>query len=53
MAKTGIDVSCYNGKIDWKKVKAAKMQFAIIKIIRKDLKPDSKFEENWKGEKTQ
>lgn len=45
----GIDVSCYNGKIDWKKVKAAGVQFAVLKIVSKSLSPDSRFEENWKG----
>ena len=45
----GFDVSCYNGKIDWKKVKAAGVQFAVLKIVSKSLSPDSRFEENWKG----
>lgn len=45
----GIDVSCYNGKIDWKKVKAAGVQFAVLKIVSRSLSPDSRFEENWKG----
>lgn len=45
----GIDVSCYNGKIDWKKVKAAGVQFAVLKIVNKSLSADSRFEENWKG----
>lgn len=49
MSKTGIDVSCYNGKIDWKKVKAAGIQFAILKVVNKSLKPDSMFETNYKG----
>lgn len=45
----GVDVSSYNGKIDWKKVKKAGYDFAILKIIRKDLKADTRFEENWKN----
>lgn len=45
----GIDVSCYNGKIDWKKVKAAGVQFAVLKVVNKSLSADSRFEENWKG----
>lgn len=49
MSAIGIDVSCYNGKIDWAKVRKAGIKFAIIKVIRKDLRPDSRFEENWKG----
>ena len=36
----GIDVSSYQGTIDWNKVKWAGVQYAIIKIIRKDLNPD-------------
>lgn len=49
MSKTVIDVSAYNGVIDWKKVKAAGVEGAILKVIRKDLNPDKRFEENWKG----
>lgn len=45
----GIDVSSYNGDIDWNKVKAEGWQFAILKVIRKDLSADKKFEQNWKG----
>lgn len=45
----GIDVSSYQGTIDWGKVKWAGVQFAILKIIRKDLNPDKTFEQNWKG----
>jgi GH25 family lysozyme M1 (1,4-beta-N-acetylmuramidase) len=45
----GIDVSSYQGAIDWGKVKWAGVQFAILKIIRKDLNPDKTFEQNWKG----
>ena len=49
MAYKGIDVSSYQGNIDWSKVKWAEVQFAILKIIRKDLNPDKTFEQNWKG----
>ena len=49
MSEKGIDVSSYQGIIDWKKVKAAGVQFAILKVIRKDLNPDKKFESNWSG----
>lgn len=49
MAYKGIDVSSYQGNIDWSKVKRAGVQFAILKIIRKDLNPDKTFEQNWKG----
>ena len=40
MAYKGIDVSSYQGNIDWSKVKWAGVQFAILKIIRKNLNPD-------------
>lgn len=54
----GIDVSSYNmykdskGKqvpIDWKQVKDAGVEFAILKAIRKDLSADKQFENNWNG----
>lgn len=43
----GIDVSAYQGTIDWKKALSAGVDFAILKVIRKDGKADKKFEENW------
>lgn len=49
MSKKVIDVSSYQGVIDWKKVKATDVECAILKIIRKDLDPDKQFENNWKG----
>lgn len=49
MSKTVIDVSAYNGLIDWKKGKAAGVDAAILKVIRKDMNPDKMFETNWKG----
>lgn len=45
----GIDVSSYQGSIDWNKVKSDNIEFAILKVIRKDLNPDKQFENNWKG----
>ena len=45
----GIDVSSYQGVIDWKQVKASGVEFAVVKIIRKDLNPDKTFEQNWNG----
>ena len=45
----GVDVSSYQGKIDWPKVKNAGVEFAILKVIRKDLAPDNQFENNWAG----
>lgn len=49
MSEKVIDVSSYQGAVDWKKVKAAGIQGAILKIIRKDLNPDKQFEANWAG----
>lgn len=49
MSKIVIDVSAYNGVVDWKKVKAAGVDAAILKVIRKDLLPDKRFEANWEG----
>lgn len=49
MSKKVIDVSSYNGSIDWGKVKSAGVDGAILKIIRKDLNPDKRFEEYWSG----
>lgn len=49
MSYKGIDVSSYQGTIGWSKVNSAGVQFAILKIIRKDLNPDKQFENNWKG----
>ncbi|MCD7820393.1 MAG: LysM peptidoglycan-binding domain-containing protein [Lachnospiraceae bacterium] len=45
----GVDVSSYQGSIDWAKAAAAGVQFAILKVIRKDLNPDKQFENNWAG----
>lgn len=42
-----IDVSSYNGKVDWKKAKQYGCAGAILKIIRKDLNRDKKFDENY------
>lgn len=49
MSKKVIDVSSYQGNIDWKRVKASGVQGAILKIIRKELTPDKQFEANWEG----
>ena len=49
MKVKGIDVSSYQGTIDWGKVSAAGVQFAILKVIRKDLSPDKCFESNYTG----
>lgn len=47
--RKGIDVSSYQGVIDWNKVKSDGVEFAILKVIRKDLNPDKQFENNWTG----
>ena len=44
----GIDVSSYQGDIDWIKARSDGVEFAILKVIRKDLKPDKTFEQNYK-----
>ena len=47
--RKGIDVSGYQGVINWQKVKADGVEFAILKVIRKDMNPDKQFENNWTG----
>ena len=49
MAIKGIDVSAWQGIIDWQKVKASGIQFAIIKAGGSDdgIYTDSKFERNY------
>ncbi len=42
-----VDASSYNGVVDWKKAKSYGCQGAILKIIRKDLNRDKKFNENF------
>lgn len=43
----GIDVSSYQNVIDWRAAKNDGVEFAILKVIRKDLQPDKMFEKNW------
>lgn len=45
----GIDVSAYQGNIDWEKVADYGMGFAILRITEKGNKTDSTFEQNYKG----
>ncbi len=47
----GIDVSTYQGTIDWAKVKADGVEFAIIRVSDGLNSPDSKFAANWSGAK--
>lgn len=42
-----VDVSSYNGVVSWEKAKTYGCQGAILKIIRKDLNRDKKFNENY------
>lgn len=44
-----IDVSSYNGTVNWKKAKTYGCQGAILKIIRKDLKIDNGFNRNYQA----
>lgn len=48
----GIDVSAYNVITDYARVKSAGVQFAILKIIRKDLQLDSLFTTHLNGFKS-
>lgn len=45
----GIDVSSYQGDINWKTVSDYGMDFAILRITEKGNVTDSKFEKNYKG----
>ena len=48
MEYKGIDVSSYQGKPDWTKVKKSGVEFAILRIHQKN-GPDTSFEHNYKG----
>lgn len=47
--KYGIDVAKWNGIIDWSKVKADGIVFAILKATRKDNVVEESFERNYAG----
>lgn len=49
MSKKVIDVSSYQGVINWNLVKQSGIDCAIIKIMRKDLNKDKMFELNYKS----
>ena len=49
----GIDVSAWQGVIDWAKVKKAGCGHAVLKIARKELTADKQFAANIKGCKAQ
>ena len=44
----GIDISSWQGKPDWTKVKKSGIEFAILRIHQKD-GPDASFEYNYIG----
>lgn len=44
-----IDVSSYQGNIDWQKVHESGISSCILKAIKKNLSADSRFEENYKN----
>ena len=45
----GIDVAKWNGIIDWKKVKAAGVKFAVLKAINKSNKKEDALDRNYAG----
>lgn len=45
----GIDISSYNKISNYKALKDANVNFAVLKIIRKDLTPDKLFETHYKN----
>ncbi len=45
----GIDVSKYQGQIDWEQVRAAGVSFAFIKATEGGDRLDSRFQENWEA----
>lgn len=45
----GIDVSKWNGEIDWAAVKQSGIQFAFIKSSEGTDRLDSRYEDNWRG----
>ena len=42
----GIDVAKWNGNIDWNKVKAVGVEFAVLKVIDKSNKTEASFVRN-------
>ena len=49
MSKKVIDISTYNGTVDFTKVKNAGIDGVIMKIIKKDLSKDTGFDRHYKG----
>jgi lysozyme len=48
---SGIDVSHYQGTIDWNQVRSVGTQFAFIKALEGITSTDPEFQANWKGAK--
>lgn len=51
MSVNCIDVSSYQGVINWSKVKSSGVKYAILRSVTKDLKTDTSFEYNYKNAK--
>lgn len=49
--KRGIDVSHFQGEIDWSRVATANIQFAYIKATDAGSRVDPRFQSNWNGAK--
>jgi lysozyme len=47
----GVDVSVYQGSVDWSSVKAAGVDFGIARVSDGTANPDSTFAGNWSGMK--
>jgi lysozyme len=47
----GVDVSSYQGSVDWAQVNAAGTSFAIMRVSDGAGHPDSQFAKNWSGAK--
>jgi len=47
----GLDVSYYQGTVDWQKVKASGRSFAFVRVSDGTKYIDNKFDTNWKGTK--
>ena len=48
----GIDVSSYQGTVDWAKVRASGKEFTFIRTVKRDTTVDTDFSANWKGAKS-
>ena len=44
---TGVDVSVYQGNVNWSQIKGSGRQFAFVRISDGLSSPDSKFAQNW------